>query len=531
MRAHRHVEQRDLGLEDVAEQAGDAQGHVDARPVERGQRQDFDAGDPARGLVPGRLHAEIPQRLREIVAAGAQRGRGPEVDDQRARRLAMILQVAAHDFVGGTHADGRRGAGRDGARIDRGEIAARRQHVGTAARRRAGGTGRHAASVEGGDERRTLAIAAGADGRLSSRRQRERLHRRLVGRAAEDVQAVADAELLDVAELGVELGDGLPVGLALEQPAVGGEPAVPGAFDDLVLEEAEPPAVETVGRGIFLDDAFQLGQRAVQAGGAERRREMADGDGGQTPLGLHRLAGIVDDEGIDHRQRAQHRLGPAVGRQRQRLAGQPFQGAVRAEMDQGVDLLGLAQPGIEREVGMARRAVDVVIARLAIAQRAAIGLQQHEDIAATEHGQAEGIARGRTPGLGQRALQVRRTDSVQPGAIGRHRDLDLIGISLQQALDVGCLPVAPTGVEALGAQQLQDLGGARRRIEADGVARASAARRIVRQDQRQSPVVPRCPAQANPGRRQPRDIVDAIRHRARGARWRIRAAGRSAPRP
>ena len=136
-----------------------------------------------------------------------------------------------------------------------------------------------------------------------SRRQGERLHRRLVGHAAEDMQAVADAEFLDVAELGVELGDGLPVGLALEQPAIGGEPAVPGAFDDLVLEEAFAPPVETVGRGIFLDDAFQLGQRPVQAGGAERRRQVADGDGGQAPLGLHRLARIVDDEGIDHRQR------------------------------------------------------------------------------------------------------------------------------------------------------------------------------------------------------------------------------------
>ena len=43
-------------------------------------------------------------------------------------------------------------------------------------------------------------------------------------------------------------------------------------------------AVETVGRGVFLDDAFELGQRPVQAGGAERRRQMADGDGGQPPL-------------------------------------------------------------------------------------------------------------------------------------------------------------------------------------------------------------------------------------------------------
>jgi len=71
--ADRHVEQRDLRLEDVAEQAGDAQGHVDARAVEHRQRHDLDAGEPARSLVPGRPHAEIGQRLRQVVAAGAQR--------------------------------------------------------------------------------------------------------------------------------------------------------------------------------------------------------------------------------------------------------------------------------------------------------------------------------------------------------------------------------------------------------------------------------------------------------------------------
>ena len=128
------------------------------------------------------------------------------------------------------------------------------------------------------------------------------------------------------------------LGSPLHQAAVGGKPAGPGALDDLLFEVAQPPAVEAVGFGIFLDQAFELGQRAVQSRGAERRRQMADRDGGQPALGLHRLAGIVDDEGIDHRQRAQHALGPALGRQRQRLAGQPFERAVRAEMDQRVDL-------------------------------------------------------------------------------------------------------------------------------------------------------------------------------------------------
>jgi len=58
------------------------------------------------------------------------------------------------------------------------------------------------------------------------------------------VQAVADAELLDVAELGVELGNGLPVGLAFQQSAIRCEPAGPGALDDLVFQEGKAAAVE-----------------------------------------------------------------------------------------------------------------------------------------------------------------------------------------------------------------------------------------------------------------------------------------------
>ena len=203
------------------------------------------------------------------------------------------------------------------------------------------------------------------------------------------MQTVADTQFLDVAELGIELGDGRQVGLALLQPAIDGKAAAPGALDDLVLEEAQAAAVEAVGGGIFLDQAFELAQRALQAGGAERRRQMADGDGRQAPLGLHRLARIVDDEGIDHRHRPQHRFGPAFIRQRQRLARQPFQRAMRAEMDQRVDLLRLAQPGIERDIGVTRRNGHVVVARLALGQRATIGLQQDQHIATAQDRQPE----------------------------------------------------------------------------------------------------------------------------------------------
>ena len=85
------------------------------------------------------------------------------------------------------------------------------------------------------------------------------------------MQAVADAELLDIAKLRIELGDSLAVWLVLHQAAFGGEPVAPGPLDDLVFEKSQAAAIEPVGRGIFLDDAFHLGQRTMQAGGAERR--------------------------------------------------------------------------------------------------------------------------------------------------------------------------------------------------------------------------------------------------------------------
>ena len=214
-------------------------------------------------------HAEIGQRLGEIVAAGAQRGRRPEVDDQCARGLAMILQVTAHDFVGRAHADRRRGAGRNGARIDRGEIAPARQHVGAAARRRAGGARRHAASVERGEE--------GSAARGRRRPGRPPLFR------------VANASACTVASSGVRPKTCRPsrmlrslmsqswasslamagrLGSPLSSPQSAASPLFQARSTISSSRKLSRRAVEAVGLGIFLDDALQLGQRRR----ASRRR-------------------------------------------------------------------------------------------------------------------------------------------------------------------------------------------------------------------------------------------------------------------
>ena len=64
---------------------------------------------------------------------------------------------------------------------------------------------------------------------------------------------------------------------------------------------------------------------------------MADGDRAQPALRRRRLAGVVDDKRIGDRNAAKERRREARRRHRDRLARQPFQRPVRAEMNHGVD--------------------------------------------------------------------------------------------------------------------------------------------------------------------------------------------------
>ena len=67
-------------------------------------------------------------------------------------------------------------------------------------------------------------------------------------------------------------------------------------------------------------------------------RQMPDGYGSDTALGLCRFARITDDERIDHRQRAGDNFGKTFRGERDRLARQPFQRAVRAHVNERVDI-------------------------------------------------------------------------------------------------------------------------------------------------------------------------------------------------
>ena len=128
---------------------------------------------------------------------------------------------------------------------------------------------------------------------------------------------------------------------------------------------------------------------------------MADGDGGDAPLRLRRLAGIVDDEGVDDGHRAEKRAGSAGFGKRRGLAGQPFERAMRAEMDQRIDARLLPEPEIEGDVRMPRRQVRIVIGGFAVCHVAPLGLQADQKIAMGGYRQGNRAA-------GERRVVLRR---------------------------------------------------------------------------------------------------------------------------
>ncbi len=280
----------------------------------------------AASRVPDRPAAHQREALGDLLAAGPERGAAPEIDDQRARHLAVGLEVEADHVVGREPAELHRGLRRQHARIGGVEIAARWQHVAPATLRRARGTRLHALAVERGQESGALRRGAGLPGGIDCLS---------FGHAPKHMQPVLDGDVLQVAEPGIDLAQRL-VGVVALDAGLAGETGAPRGLDDQPRQTHPPPPVEPVGDGIFVDQPLELLRRPAERGIHQRRRQMADGHGGDAPLGLRRFSRIADEERIEYRQRADDGLGEARGRQRHGFAGQPFERAVRAHMHDGI---------------------------------------------------------------------------------------------------------------------------------------------------------------------------------------------------
>ena len=108
---HGGIEQTDQVTERIAEEAGNAQGHVYTRAVEQAQRQDFEIVHALAASGPHRPHAHQRHGLSNVVAASAHGRRTPYRQAELAQVIAVVLQVAFEDQAGRgeTQAPGRGG--------------------------------------------------------------------------------------------------------------------------------------------------------------------------------------------------------------------------------------------------------------------------------------------------------------------------------------------------------------------------------------------------------------------------------------
>ena len=231
---------------------------------------------------------------------------------------------------------------------------------------------------------------------------------------------------------------------------------------------------------------------------------MIDDDGRRAALGLGAFAGIVDDEGVKMRQRPEGGFRITGGAHRQGLAGQPFQVAVFAHVDDTVGAEVFAQPGIKGQVAVGRHQVRVVIGGLRINVVAARRLQADDDIAAAEgrHGEAaaidlaaevERIGLRRTPALQHRFLDGLWKSSEET-LIVVHRQAfpDVPGFKRPDIVGRPGLHPAHEIVAGIGqilgpvtglGQGLQNRDCPRRGIEANAIAEPSVPVGIVGQHQ------------------------------------------------
>jgi len=203
----------------------------------------------------------------------------------------------------------------------------------------------------------------------------------------EHVQPVADAHVLQLAQPGVELSQ-RGVGLGAVRFALVQQTRLARALQDQGGDHASAARVERLCLREFVEQGFQLARRAVRARFDERRREMADRHRADPALGLRGLAGIVDDERIDHRH------GPSVASAAQSRESATALPGSHSSVPCAPRWMSASMRSISRSRGrtrhsVARREREVVVLALARVGAPTIGLHGHDQLSDAQDAERE----------------------------------------------------------------------------------------------------------------------------------------------
>ncbi|MNI22304.1 hypothetical protein D3C73_758560 [compost metagenome] len=175
-------------------------------------------------------------------------------------------------------------------------------------------------------------------------------------RFTENVQAIADLRFLQVTQIRIQPRQpDRRVGVTVQafvQLQLAVDMGLAHQLQDVTLQLPRPPWVEQLRFVILVGQQLQVAQRPVGFCSGQRWHQVINDHCLRAPLGLGALARIVDDERVDIGQRPEQRVRPAVFRQANALARQPFEIAVLANVNHTVRTVGVAQPEVERQVAM-----------------------------------------------------------------------------------------------------------------------------------------------------------------------------------
>ena len=165
------------------------------------------------------------------------------------------------------------------------------------------------------------------------------------------MEAAANLRVLELAQVTVDVEDEA-VELVAVRLLVHAEVAVQlGAHQQIPDPGPDGRQLGRVEGGhvsVLVEEVLEAGQVVVDVGSRHRRQKVVDDHGVGPALGLGPLAGVVHHEGVHERQIAKGDVGPAFLRQPEPLARQPLEGAVLAEMDDGMH--ARLQRLVERQV-------------------------------------------------------------------------------------------------------------------------------------------------------------------------------------
>ena len=281
------------------------------------------------------------------------------------------------------------------------------------------------------------------------------------------MQAIADLGLFDLAQVGVQPAQqrfALSIICRFGKAQLNVQAICQHLLQDAVAQQLGAARVQRQGFVVLVHAAFELLQGPIGFGPRHGGHKVVDDDGLCAALGLRALARVVDDKGVQVRQRAQDGVRPAGRAQRHALAGQPFQVAVLAHVHHGIHLIDTANPKVKSQVVVRGHQVSIVVSGNQVEVAPAGRLVAHKHITVALAGNHEAAM------AHQRVLLRQAPQRVDGGlAVSRQRVEVLQVVLHRQALTHGAGVV---GVQVVGdaARQVGHQGIAVSRHIAGGIA-------------------------------------------------------------